>query len=144
MGSSGGGGGGNPAYLYMGADNPMPGLPVAGKDSTIGSPYEYGKFQSFLPEIKAEGQNDMATGLRPEMFQYKSPSGVVAQSDQGNQIQSLRDQLAQLQSQRDAQNQFGAGGRGYRNDGMLGDIGMNPGVGDIWGGPGVGAGSYGG
>src|SRR3954468_13109125 len=121
MGSSGGGGGGNPAYLYMGSGNPMPGLPVAGKDSTIGSPQEYGSFQSFLPEIKAEGQNDMATGLRPDMFQYKSPSGVVAQSDQGNQIQSLRDQLAKLQAMQGAvgagggSNQFGAGEEDWRH-----------------------------
>ena len=58
----------------------IPGLPVAGKDSTIGDPYEYGKFQNFLPDAKASGPNDMATGLRPEMFEYRKP---------------LRDQLAE-------------------------------------------------
>jgi len=98
MGSGGGGGGGNPALLMQNAA-PMQGLPVAGKDSTIGSPYEYGKFQNFLPDIPAEGPAPSATGLRPDMFQYRSPSGVVAQSDVGNQIQQLRDALAKLQSQ---------------------------------------------
>jgi|KBSMisStaDraftv2_1062788.scaffolds.fasta_scaffold549773_2 hypothetical protein len=65
---------------------PIPGLPVAGKDSSVGDPYEYGKFQSFLPEPKSSGPNDMATGLRPEMLQYRSPNG--GGSDQ------LRNQLA--------------------------------------------------
>jgi hypothetical protein len=119
MGSSGGGGGGNPNAMFMNVA-PMADLPIAGKDSAVGSPYEYGKFQSFLPDIKAEGPNDMATGLRPEMFQYKSPSGVVAQSDQGNQIQSLRDQLAQLQAAQakmgsGGSNQFGAGEEDWRH-----------------------------
>jgi hypothetical protein len=61
----------------------IPGLPVAGKDSTIGDPYEYGKFQNFLPEAKGSGPNDMATGLRPEMFEYRKPN-------------TLRDQLATM------------------------------------------------
>ena len=97
MGSSGGGGGGNPALLSQNAA-PMGDLPIAGKNSTIGSPFEYGKFQNFLPDIQAEGENPMATGLRPEMFQYKSPSGVVAQSGVGDQITELRDALAKIQS----------------------------------------------
>ena len=59
----------------------MPGLPIAGKDSTIGDAYEYGQFQNFLPTIKAEGQNDMATGLRPEMFGYTKPSGANPEAD---------------------------------------------------------------
>ena len=115
MGSGGGGGGGNPAALYMNS-KPMEGLPIAGKDSTIGSPFEYGKFQNFLPDVKAEGPNDMATGLRPEMFKYRSPSGVVAESDTGNQIGQLRDALAKLQAGQGS-NQFGAaqggGGGGW-------------------------------
>jgi len=93
----------------------IPNLPVAGADSTIGSPFEYGKFQNFLPDAKASGPNDMATGLRPEMFQYRSPSGVVAESGLSGQIQGLRDQLAQLQassssssSSSSSNNQFGA------------------------------------
>jgi len=103
MGSSGGGGGGfNP--LAFGAANPMPGLPIAGKDSTIGDPYEYGKFQNFLPDIKAEGQNDMATGLRPNMFNYTKPNpggGVLPGTSlsSANDIQGLRDQLAALTAQ---------------------------------------------
>jgi len=118
MGSSGGGGGGYYPGAY-GAASPMPGLPVAGADSTIGDPYEYGKFQNFLPDIKAEGINDMATGLRPHMFNYTKPNpggGVLpgnslaggggapaAAASQGNpvaadpnQTQALRDQLAAL------------------------------------------------
>ena len=56
---------------------PIPDLPIAGKDSSIGDPYDYGKFQSFLPDAKAEGPNDMATGLRPDMFNYRKPSESV-------------------------------------------------------------------
>ena len=108
MGSDGGGGG-NPQALYQNAA-PMEGLPIAGKDSTIGSPYEYGKFQNFLPDIKADGPNDMATGLCPDMFMYKSPSGVVAQSDQSGQIDQLRDALAKLtEASKKKDQQFGAG-----------------------------------
>ena len=87
----------------MGQGTPMPGLPVAGTDDAVKNPFEYGKFQNFLPEIKAEGVNDMATGLRPDMFQYKSPSGVVAESGGSNNfaadIQGLRDELAKLKAQ---------------------------------------------
>jgi len=127
MGSSGGGGGG---YMVSPVGPPMPGLPVAGADSTIGSPFEYGKFQNFLPDIKSEGPNDVATGLRPDMFTYRSPSGVVAQGgggggnmaqnaaqgDVGNQIQELRNQLAQLQS--------GGGTPGYSTYGSTGPGGQ--------------------
>jgi len=98
MSSSGGGDGGIGALLAMQAANPMPGLPVAGANSTIGDPYDYGKFQNFLPDIQAEGQNPSATGLRPDMFVYRSPKGVVDQSDLGSQITGLRNQLAQLQA----------------------------------------------
>jgi hypothetical protein len=97
MGSGGGGGGGGGRGAMMDAA-PMEGLPVAGANSTIGSPYEYGQFQSFLPDIQAEGQNPMATGLRPEMFEYRSPQGVVAQSGQGGEIDELRNALAKLQA----------------------------------------------
>ena len=104
MGSDGGGGGGNPALLMQGG-TPMPGLPVAGKDSNIGDPYDYGKFQNFLPDIPAEGKAPSATGLRPDMFKYRSPSGIMAQNsgdqnsgDVGNQIQELRNTLAQIQA----------------------------------------------
>ena len=117
MGSSGGGGG-NPQAL-MGNAAPMQGLPIAGRDSAVGSPFEYGQFQNFLPEIQAEGENPMATGLRPDMFKYRSPSGVVAESGAGNQIQELRDALAKLQAGQDANgtkaNQFGAADEGMNN-----------------------------
>jgi hypothetical protein len=72
---SGGGGGGNPALLTQNAA-PMGGLPIAGKDSNIGDPYDYGKFQSFLPNPNPDGSATLARGLTPDMFQYKSPSGV--------------------------------------------------------------------
>jgi hypothetical protein len=118
MGSGGGGGSSDPSALYRTAA-PMEGLPVAGKDSTIGSPYEYGEFQNFLPDIQAEGQNPMATGLRPEMFQYKSPTGVTAPSSDTLGIDSLRADLAKLMAKpKDdpfgygTQPQFG-GARGY-------------------------------
>ena len=106
MSSSGDGSGGYFPGMF-GAATPMPGLPIAGKDSAIGDPYEYGKFQNFLPDIKAEGRNDNATGLRPDMFIYKSPSGVVQQSSGDAQIQDLRNQLAALQA---AQASQGGGG----------------------------------
>lgn len=125
MGSSGGGGGG---YFpgMGGAASPIPDLPVAGKDSTIGDPYDYGKFQNFLPDIETDtlnpsttdhpliqnsGVNPSATGLRPYMFDYKSPRSNVTQGPatggggggggggaSSSDIQDLRNQLAQLQA----------------------------------------------
>ena len=75
MSSSGDDGGG---YFpgMGGAATPMPGLPVAGKDSVVGDPYKYGKFQQFLPDdlIHETGRNDNATGLRPDMFRYRGPN----------------------------------------------------------------------
>lgn len=127
MGSGGGGGSSDPSALMRTAA-PMQGLPVAGKDSTIGSPYEYGQFQSFLPEIKAEGQNPMATGLRPDMFQFKSPTGVTAGGGGGN-ADAMRNILAQLAS-------GGAGGAG----GAGGGAGSFPGAGGDMLGPGGGGG----
>jgi hypothetical protein len=92
--------------MQAAAANPMSGLPVAGKDSTIGDPYKYGQFQNFLPEPLTEGPNPMATGLRPDMFQYRKPgSGAGADPE----IQQLRDQLAQVQ----AGGAGAAGGTGY-------------------------------
>jgi len=99
MGSGGGGGGGNPAALYQNAA-PMEGLPISGKESTIGSPWEYGEFQNFLPDIPEAGKGPApsATGLTSEMFKYKSPTGVVAQSETGNQINDLKNELAKLKA----------------------------------------------
>ena len=106
---SGGGGGGDPSALQRTAA-PAPGLPISGKDSTIGDPYEYGKFQSFLPDIPNDGSAaPSAHGLQNDMFMYKSPSGVVAQSDQSGQINDLRDALAKLQDASKKRDQFGAG-----------------------------------
>jgi hypothetical protein len=115
MGSSGGGGGGNPAHLMMGG-TPMAGLPIAGANGAVADPQNYGKYQSFLPDIKAEGPNEMATGLRPDMFNYRSPRDILAGNDggttlggdTGSQIQSLRDELARLAAQ---QQQGAIGGR---------------------------------
>jgi hypothetical protein len=100
MSSSSDDGGGS--YAGSGTATPMPNLPIAGKDAaSVPDAYNYGKFQSFLPDVKASGVNPMATGLTPDMFTYKSPSGVAASnnsSDAGNQISSLRDELASLTS----------------------------------------------
>jgi len=106
MGSGGGGGGGNSAAMMM-PGTPMPGLPIAGQGPGVDA-FKYGQFQNFLPDIKAEGMNDMATGLRPDMFKYRSPDGTAVGGGGGNedgQIQGLRDELAKLQS-------GGGGGRG--------------------------------
>jgi hypothetical protein len=116
----------------------MQGLPVAGKDSTIGSPYEYGQFQSFLPEIKAEGQNPMATGLRPDMFQFKSPTGVTA-GGSGGGADAMRDVLAKLSA-------IGTAGSGAAGGVGGGDFlgGGAGGGGFLGGGAGGGAGGGGG
>jgi hypothetical protein len=78
--SSGGGSGSDIASLIamQQAAQPMAGLPIAGKDSATGDPYDYGKFQNFLPDVKATGPNDSATGLRPDMFTYRGPDGASA------------------------------------------------------------------
>jgi hypothetical protein len=97
------GGGGNPGALYQNAA-PMEGLPIAGKDSTIGSPFEYGQFQSFLPNLpSAEEQAGgmrapSATGINSDMLKFKSPSGVIAPNPGMDQINSLRDELAKLKA----------------------------------------------
>jgi hypothetical protein len=94
MGSDGGGGG-NPQALYANAA-PMQGLPIVGKDSSaVGNPYDYGKFQNFLPDAGSDGKYPVARGLTPDMFTYKSPSGAVAPGV-GDQISDLRTQLAKL------------------------------------------------
>jgi hypothetical protein len=104
--TSSGDSGGNPMALLSGG-TPMPGLPIAGSNPT-GDPYKYGQFQNFLPDVQADGQNPSATGLRPEMFDYKKPGGGTAgdtlgggggggSGDIAGQIQGLRDQLAKMQ-----------------------------------------------
>jgi hypothetical protein len=100
MGSSGGGDDGAGMMALMGQGTPMPGLPIAGQGPGTNA-FEYGQFQNFLPEIQAEGENPMATGLRPDMFKYRSPGGVVAEGSGGgggDEIQGLRDELAALKS----------------------------------------------
>ena len=125
MGSSGGGGGGGAGMMaLMNQGKPMPGLPIAGAGANI-DPYDYGKFQSFLPEPKAEGQNDMATGLRPDMFTYRSPSGKV-DPGMGDQIQGLRDQLAALQATSAQNNQFGAAQQGGGMNDLLDMLNRQP------------------
>ena len=106
---SGGGGGGNPALLTQNAA-PMQGLPIAGKDSTIGNPADYGQFQSFLPDIPKDGQAPMATGLTPDMLKFKAPNGTAVDSGAMGQIKELRDALAALKLGAGDQdkNQFGA------------------------------------
>jgi hypothetical protein len=136
MGSSGGGGG-NPQALY-GQSAPMPGIPVAGKDSTIGDPFNYGQFQNFLPDVKETGENDMATGLRPDMFKYKHPDGTSPDmSTGGNSDQDLRDALAKLLGNQPAQ----PGGIDNRDGAPAGTnigIGAGPGFGGVPAGMGMG------
>lgn len=139
MGSSGGGPG-NPAFLSQGG-RPIPGLPIAGQGAPNDNPQNYGKFQEFLPTIQPPGGTaggytipsnaetrsaPSATGLKSEMFQYRSPSGAVAPSD----VDSLRQQLASLQSQvgggaggGDGNGQFGAA-RGSSSGGGLMPMGQ--------------------
>jgi hypothetical protein len=74
MSSSGGGDGGLSSLLAMQAAQPIAGLPVAGSSGANIDPYSYGQFQNFLPDAKAEGSNDVATGLRPDMFKYTKPN----------------------------------------------------------------------
>ena len=97
MGSSGGGSS-NPAALYQNAA-PMGGLPIVGKDSSpVANPYDYGKFQNFLPDIPSDGSAaPLAHGLTSDMFTYKSPGGQ-AQAGVGDQINDLRTTLAKLQA----------------------------------------------
>lgn len=98
MGSSDSGGYSGPISSPVGP--PIPGLPVAGADSNIGDAYKYGKFQNFLPDIASSGPNPMATGLRPEMLEYRSPGGGVQQdSGGGDQIAALRAELAKVVAQ---------------------------------------------
>jgi hypothetical protein len=113
------GGGGNPAALYQNAA-PMEGLPIAGKDSTIGSPFEYGQYQSFLPDLPSADQMKegmrapSATGINSDMMKFKSPSGVIAPNPGADEIKGLRDELAKLK----------AGGAAGNN--VLGGNGQGP------------------
>lgn len=113
MTSSGDGGGG---YYPFSAATPQPGLPVAGSSSVIGDPYQYGKFQNFLPDIKGQGPNPMATGLKPEMFNYvkPNPTGALPQAPEPGasaaEVAALRDQLAALQASPNGGRQFGGSG----------------------------------
>ena len=126
MGSSDGGGGGNPGLLSQFAGK-LGNLPVAGEEGTARDPYDYGKYQSFLPNISAEGPNPMATGLRPSMFEYRSPKEILAGNgtegggeggggttlggDTGKQTEDLRGELAKLTAARPAAGAGPIGGR---------------------------------
>ena len=121
MGSSGGGGdGGMGMMALMGQGTPMPGLPIAGQGPGTDA-FKYGQFQNFLPDPVAEGENPMATGLRPDMFKYRSPGGVAAEgagAGGSDEIQALRDELAALKA-------GGAGGGEGVFEGMV-DGNSNP------------------
>lgn len=136
MGSSSSGG--NPMYLSQGA-KPIPGLPIAGQGAPNDNPRTFGQFQEFLPTIQAPGGTaggytipsdaesraaPNATGLKSEMFQFRSPfsgAGPATVSNSGantggtsgsggngttttggtaspSDIDSLRQQLAALQA----------------------------------------------
>jgi hypothetical protein len=120
MGSSGSGAG-NPAFLSQGG-TPIPGLPIAGQGAPNDNPRNFGSFQNFLPDIPPAGQGPapLARGLTAEMLQYRSPQGTVvnnsgAGSGSAGEVDSLRSQLAALQSQVNkgsGNGQFGAAGGG--------------------------------
>jgi hypothetical protein len=141
--TSSGDSGGNPAALLTGG-TPMPGLPIAGSNPT-GDPYKYGQFQNFLPDVQADGQNPSATGLRPDMFNYRKPGGDMTDAggaagggsgDIAGQIQGLRDQLAKMQ--------MGGGGGGQ--PATVGTMGLGAGGGGMpgmSGGPGYPLGGQG-
>lgn len=133
MGSSGGGSA-NPAYLSQGGA-PIPNLPIAGQGAPNDNPRNFGSFQSFLPDIPPAGQGPapLAHGLTAEMLQYRSPQGVAAPTAGGGavgggatagggssaDIESMRQQIAQLQAQA-GNGQFGAargGGAGAYSGG---------------------------
>jgi hypothetical protein len=123
--TSSGDSGGNPAALLQGG-TPMPGLPIAGQGGGIGDPYQYGQFQNFLPDIPSEGPAPSATGLRPDMFQYKKPNGGV-----DPQIQQLRDQLAALTG---AGGASGTSGAAADPSAGVGTMGLGGGGGGMFGG----------
>jgi hypothetical protein len=103
MGSSGGGGG-NPALLMQGGI-PAQGLPVAGSGGSTVDPTNYGKFQNFLPDADAAGNFPLATGLKSDMFKFRSPNGTSDSgtnagsggTGSGMDVNTLRNLLAQLQ-----------------------------------------------
>ncbi len=113
MASSGGGGGaGDFASLVAMAQaaQPMANLPIAGSDSATGDPYNYGQFQNFLPDAKATGQNDVATGLRPDMFRYRKPNDVVGAAGGGGPGPAAPAGTADASGARDALAQIVASG----------------------------------
>jgi hypothetical protein len=77
----------------------MQGLPIAGQEDAIGSPYEYGQFQSFLPDVgDGSSPNPMATGLTRDMLEFRSPTGVTAPDSN-----ALRGALAAIRAQQGPQ-----------------------------------------
>ena len=119
--SSSGDSGGNPSALLQGG-TPMPGLPIAGQGGgAVSDPFNYGQFQNFLPDATAEGQPpNLAKGLTPDMFKYRSPNG---QTDAGGGGADPRAMLAAV---------MGSGGAG--GAGGVGTMGMGGGGGGMFGG----------
>ena len=135
MGSSGGSA--NPMFLSQGG-SPMPGLPIAGQGAPNDNPRNFGQFQEFLPTVQPPGGTaggysipsnaetrsaPSATGLKSEMFQYRSPQGAIAPSGgaaaapagaSAGDVNSLRQQVAALQAQA-GNGQFGAAREPYVN-----------------------------
>lgn len=77
-----GGSGGDAPYVPPNA-TPIAGVPIAGQGGTGGggsnvNPYDYGMYQSFLPDIPAEGMAPSAGGLTSDMFRYEAPSETLA------------------------------------------------------------------
>jgi hypothetical protein len=69
-GGSDDGGGYNPAMFNQAS--PMPGVPVSSAGGSGGTdPYNYGKYQSFLPVAGS------AHGLTDDMFKYRTPNEIM-------------------------------------------------------------------
>lgn len=117
-------GGGDPSAQYQN-NAPMPDLPVSGTGGSI-DPYNYGSFQSFLPDIPPAGRGPApsATGLTSEMFQYRSPSGTLTPVGGGDDAN--RGALAQIMGK----GNFGGIGVGPGGaGGYVGARGPNPAAG---------------
>jgi hypothetical protein len=112
MGSSGSGSG-NPMFLSQGGQ-PIPGLPIAGQGAPNDDPRNFGKFQSFLPDLPAAGGGaaPLARGLTSDMLQYRSPGGAAAPAAAAAAAPAADAQRQQLAAIQSSNGQFGAAGDG--------------------------------
>ena len=97
-----GGGGGQQAF---GSATPMADVPISGGPGMAPDPTNYGRFQSFRPK---SGSDASATGLTPEMFQYRTPQEVLGGAS-GGAAPALRQQLAAAMAQPQGVTAYGGG-----------------------------------